>query len=56
LLIDGSGVRDSDACEFYFRDCSDELVESIVTTLARLVGPLVIVSHSGAFTKVAYAP
>ncbi len=49
------GVTESGTCEFHFRGGSATLVVDVATALSRVVGPLVIHSHSGSFTKVVHA-
>ena len=49
------GVADSEVCEFHFRGGNATLVVDVATALSRVVGPLVIHSHSGSFTKVVHA-
>ena len=50
------GVTDDGMCEFHFRGGDAALVESVVNSLSKIVGPLVIYAHSGSFTKVVHAP
>ena len=54
LLMDGPVRGDDEQCKFHFRGGDDEQIESLMTALARIVGPLVVISHSGEFTKLAY--
>ena len=48
------GVTDTGICEFHFRGGHEALVESVVSSLSRIIGPLVIHAHSGSFTKVVH--